>query len=322
MSRLTGEWAPNSALESAELWELPDGRGPEDIAFDAQGHLYTGLTDGRVVRFEASGHYAGVLASLEEGGRPLGLAIVDDALIVCDSGLGRLLRVELGSGRVDVLAAEFNGRRLGFVNNPAVGSDGAIYFSESSTRFRQPDWRRALAAHQEDASVYAYDPQSGHLTQLTTGLVFANGVEIAPDGSCLVVAETVRRRLWKLWLQGSRAGSRELLVDDLPAYPDNVSGGAGGRFWVGLPSLRVAMLEAINRWPTLRPAAARTANAVPVPERHYGLVAAFDVNGQLMKQLHDPTGRVWFLTSAREHQGWLYLGSLQMNALTRVRLPE
>ena len=45
---LKGDYAVNQTLSAVE--RLPvGGRGPEDVIFDKQGRLYTGLEDGRVV---------------------------------------------------------------------------------------------------------------------------------------------------------------------------------------------------------------------------------------------------------------------------------
>lgn len=50
-----------------------------------------------------------------------------------------------------------------------------------------------------------YDPASGRTDVLADGLWFANGVALAPDGSYVVVAETMRARLLRVWLRGTQA---------------------------------------------------------------------------------------------------------------------
>ena len=47
---MTGEYEPNTRLSAIERLEV--GLGPEDVAFDDQGRLYTGLNDGRIMRFK------------------------------------------------------------------------------------------------------------------------------------------------------------------------------------------------------------------------------------------------------------------------------
>lgn len=47
-----------------------------------------------------------------------------------------------------------------------------------------------------------FDPQTGETLCLVDGLYFANGVDIAADGSYLVFAETFTNMVFKLWLTG------------------------------------------------------------------------------------------------------------------------
>ncbi len=65
------------------------GVGPEDIAVDAQGRIYGGMEDGRILRFQADGSQPELFA--DTGGRPLGLHF-DAAgnLVVADGNKGLL----------------------------------------------------------------------------------------------------------------------------------------------------------------------------------------------------------------------------------------
>ena len=65
------------------------GDGPEDIVVDADGRLWTGLIDGRIVRISPDGSEQSVVANT--GGRPLGLHVARDGrLLICDSYRGLL----------------------------------------------------------------------------------------------------------------------------------------------------------------------------------------------------------------------------------------
>src|SRR6476620_942004 len=63
------------------------------------------------------------------------------------------------------------------------------------------------------------------------------------DGSALVVAEVVGRRLSKDWLSGPKAGTAESLAVNLPGMPDNLSTGADGRLWCAFVASANAALE-------------------------------------------------------------------------------
>jgi hypothetical protein len=71
---------------------------------------------------------------------------------------------------------------------------------------------------------------------VVAGLYFANGVTLTADGSALVFAETLGRRLAKYWLTGPQAGTVTTLRANLPGHPDNLSTGADGRIWCALVS--------------------------------------------------------------------------------------
>jgi sugar lactone lactonase YvrE len=318
-----GPYEPNLLLRPAELWPTPGGFGPEDVVLDPQGRLYAGLEDGRILRWNAPGRAPETV--VDTGGRPLGLEF-DPAgrLVVCDARRG-LLRVDLvAPGRApEVLADRFEGRPLSFVNNAAVSRGGVVYFTETSTHHGFARYRDDLLEHQPYGSLYALDPASGGGPErLLDGLYFANGVALAPDESFLLVAETSAYRLRRYWLRGERRGTHEVLVDNLPGFPDNLSTGAGGVFWFALPAGRNRALDALLPHPFARALVAALPDAWQPQARRYGLLLGVDARGDVVRALHDPTGRVADLTGVREHEGWLYFGSLTEPFVGRVRVPH
>src|SRR5690349_12595659 len=65
------------------------GNAPEDVVVDADGNIWTGVDDGRIVRIAPDGQPSVVA---DTGGRPLGLAVARDGrLLVCDSPRGLLV---------------------------------------------------------------------------------------------------------------------------------------------------------------------------------------------------------------------------------------
>jgi len=59
----------------------------------------------------------------------------------------------------------------------------------------------------------------------------------------------------------------------------------------------------------------------PQPKRH-AFVLGVDEQGKVVENLQDESpGCFAPVTSAREHAGFLYLGSLELDALGRVRAP-
>src|SRR5699024_3330576 len=119
-----------------------NGNGPEDVVVDAEGWVFTGLEDGRIIRVSGDGTRIDTIA--DTGGRPLGIELYgDDGLVVCDSERG-LLTVDVASGAVRTLTRSGDGAPLVVCNNAAVAADGTIYFSDSSSRFPVEQWRSDL----------------------------------------------------------------------------------------------------------------------------------------------------------------------------------
>ncbi len=313
---LEGRFAANDALAAAERWEVT-GEGPEDVVVDPAGRVYAGLVDGRIVRFPPGGGWPEVVA--DTGGRPLGLELAGDGrLIVCDPKRG-LLAVEPG-GAVEVLVDSYDGNALRFTNNAAVASDGTIYFSDSSTRFGIDNYRADILEHRGNGRLFAHDPDTRETRLLLDGLYFANGVALAPDESFLLVAETGKYRIRRLWLSGAKAGRDEPFAHNLPGIPDNLSTGPGGTFWVAMFTPRNPQLDFLLPRPRLRAlVTALPENLQPQPVRH-SFVLGFDGDGEVTHNLQDPEGGYAPITGAREHDGWLYLGSLTEPAIARVRL--
>lgn len=295
-----------------------DGTAPEDVVVDSAGRVVTGVDDGRLLRIGAGGR---VEPLADTGGRPLGVELLGDGrLLVCDARRG-LLAVDAGTGAVEVLVDRVAGAPLRFCNNAAVAADGTVYFSDSSRRFGIDHWRADLLEHSGTGRLLRRDPD-GAVEVLLDGLQFANGVALAADESFVAVAETGAYRLTRLWLTGGGAGRTDVLVDNLPGFPDNLSRGPTGLIWIALGSPRVPLLDRLHR---LHPALRRGVWALPErlqpkPVRTLW-VQAVDAGGALVHDLQGPGDRYAIVTGVREHQGRLYLGSLAERAVAVLDLP-
>lgn len=195
---------------------------------DGEGRLWAGLVDGRIVRISTDGGECTVVA--DTGGRPLGMHVARDGrVLVCDSYRG-LLALDPASGRLDVLVAAIGDRPLRFCSNVTETADGTIYFTESTSDFHFEHFLAPILEARGTGGLYRLTPD-GTVTAVLDGLYFANGVTVTADGSALVFAETVLRRLSKYWLTGPRAGTVTPLAANLPGMPDNISTGSDGRIW-------------------------------------------------------------------------------------------
>jgi len=300
---LTGDLEKNTVLATAALWPV-GGVGPEDVIVDSDGSAIAGLEDGRIVRVRDRG-------SVEEiahvGGRPLGIEWFDDGtMIVCNADLG-LQRVTV-SGEVTTLMRGFEGDDFIFTNNAAVASDGSIYFSDTSTRWGIHEYVADLLEGQPTGRVFKVTPD-GSLELVLDGLHFANGVALDDAEDSLFVAETGTYRVHRHWLTGDRAGTTDLFLDNLAGFPDNLTF-SDGILWVSMASPRQSIIDLMLPRPWMRKLSYKMPESLkPKPAKH-GIVLGYDTAGKLVHNLQDTSGRVSITTSARYHDGRLFIGSL------------
>lgn len=313
-----GTWAPNRRLAQVVRYELgPGDHGPEDL-HPLGEWLVGGVASGWLVRWPVEGGPAE--RWVHTGGRPLGLHPgPDGSLYVADAVRG-LLRVS-ASGEVQVLCDEDGeGRPIRFADDVDVGPDGSVWFSDASTRFGYRDWKLDLLESRPNGRLLVWHPQGPHCEVVWPDLHFANGVAVAGDGRFVLVNETSRYRVQRLWLTGDRAGEREVWVDGLPGFPDGISRGEDGLFWIALASPRNAVVDRLSGRPLARRILARLPTWIqPAPARH-PYVVGVDEAGQVVATLQDPEGeRFGITTSVQQDGAWLYLGSLEEAAAARVR---
>lgn len=316
---LTGAYAPNERLANVEWWAKALV-GPEAITFDAAGRLVTGLKDGRIVRLTPGSDDAVLLADTK--GRPLALAYHPDGrLIICDAYAG-LLALREGAAP-EVLSTEEGGVPFRFVDDLAITQAGVIYFTDASARHPIARFTDDILEHQTTGRLLKYDPATKETTRVADGFAFANGVALGPDEAYLVLSETASYRLWRVWLSGEKAGQRDVFLDSLPGFPDNVRYSATRRvFWVAIGSPRDPLVDRLAGSPGLRKVISRLPRAVqPAPARH-AFVLAVDEAGRPVESLqHVAPDSYSPIASAVERDGWLYFGSFAREGVARVQVP-
>lgn len=310
---LTGSFAKNDLLSAARAIALGEHEGPEDVAAGPGGLLYATSKDGRVLRIDPAGNvaeFAGV------GGRPLGIeADHDDSLLVANAYIG-LQRIS-PDGSVRTILAEFDGEPLVYANDLAVAADGTIYFSEASTRFGAAASGGTYAAslldiieHGGHGRIIALEPATGASRLVVDGLNFANGIAVSEDGRYLLIAETGAYRILRHWISGPAAGSTEVLLDNLPGFPDNINNGLEGRFWIGLVAPRNRLLDRLSGTPMLRKIVQRLPAGLRPRAALSSHVIAITGDGEVVQNLQDPAARFSALTGVFETRDALYLTAL------------
>lgn len=300
-----------------------DGPGAEDVVVAAhgrfEGSVFTGTADGAIWRVSHDG--ASTERVAHTGGRPLGIEIDPDGrLLVCDAHRG-VLRVDPATGGVEEVLRDVDGAPMVFCNNAAIAEDGTVWLSDSSTRFGIERWKDDFVQDTRTGRLLRLAPD-GTVGVVLDGLAFANGVALAADGSFVVVAETAARTLVRWWITGERAGTRDLLAEDLPGYPDNIARGSDGLVWVSIASPRDPVVERLQRGPlALRRVATKVPVALQPKPKRTVRVQAFDDAGRLVHDLDVDTPGYHMVTGVRERDGRVWLGSLEEPAVAVLRVP-
>ena len=310
-----GVFAANQKLDAAELLTL--GPGPEGIAFDAAGNLYTGLVDGRILRADPNGN---ISTFADTGGRPLGLNFdAGGNLIVADAKKG-LLSIDAG-GAVKILTDSVDGERMIFVDDLAIARDGMIYFSDASTRHAYGADLLEIYEGRPTGRLVSYNPATKETRVLLDKLYFANGVALSRDEDFILVNETFRTRITRYWLRGEKAGTHEVFIDRLPGFPDNITEAPDGGFWLALPGPRTEQIDALIPSPFARKIAWRIFNLGISPVEQHSWAVKLTADGEPVASLEDASGRIYMVTSVIEQDGKLYLGSLATDYIGIIDAP-
>ncbi|WP_336082101.1 SMP-30/gluconolactonase/LRE family protein [Nocardia sp. SSK8] len=305
-------------LPPVRLLPLP-GTAPEDVVVTADGHVIAGTDNGTIWRIDPADGAVEQIAHVD--GRPLGLhADPDGALLVCVTGVG-IVEIAHPGAEPAVLVDAVDGEPLTFPSNVIRDDDGTVYFSIASRRWPYEQWMGDILEHSGSGRLVRRDPD-GALTVLIDGLQFGNGVVLAPDRSCVLVAETGAYRIARHWLTGPRAGSNDLLVENLPGSPDNMYLGSDGLVWVGMVAPRNALLDRLLALPGIfrRLSWALPDSLRPAPDRTTW-VLALDIDGTVVHDLQRDGTSFAMVTSVAEHDGTLYLGSLSEPAVAVSTVP-
>ncbi|WP_208507656.1 ABC transporter permease subunit [Variovorax paradoxus] len=322
-------YAVNNKLRDVTLIGLGRIESPEDVILDRDDNLYAGSRHGDVIRFLAP-DYERMEVYAHIGGQPLGLAFDrEDNLHVCVGGMG-LYRVTPGR-KVERVTDETNrswtsindDSRLRLADDLDIADDGRIFFSEATVRYEMHEWPVDGLEARGNGRIVCFDPRDGSTRTVLRGLRFPNGIAIASDGQSILFAETWGCCIKRYWFDGPKAGQVQMVIDNLPGYPDNINLASDGHYWLALVGMRCPAYDLAMRMPGFR---RRMATRVPVdewlfPNINTGCVLKFSEAGEILETLWDLGGENHpMITSMREHRGHLYLGGISNNRIGRYKL--
>ena len=315
-----GDFEQNTRLEAIEIIALPDTHGPEGLALKGS-EIYAATREGWIVRYnEGTGEQ---IKWVNTEGSPLGLVFdKENNLLIADAYKG-LLKVT-PSGELSVLTRTVNGTDIDYADDLDITADGKIYFSDASTKFGAHMGGTYAASlldtmeHGGHGRLLVYDPIDESTKILMDGLNFANGVAADANSEFILVNETGGYRIHKYWLKGPKTGQSDVLIDNLPGFPDNIVRGRDGRFWVGLVSPRSKALDNLSSSPILRKVVQRLPAFMRPQAVSYSHVFAMNGEGEVLISLQDPNGEHHTNTGALETDDWLYISSLHADNLARI----
>ena len=324
-------FAENDRLKDVEAIALNRIEGPEDVILDRDDHLYTVNRNGSIIRFLAP-DYTEREEFARIGGRPLGLAFDRDGnLLACVAGMGvygvrpdrSVFRITDETNRTWYRLKDDS--RLLLADDLDVAPDGKIYFSDASTRYDLADWALDGFEGHGNGRLVCHDPATGKTSTILRNLAFPNGVCVAHDGRSILWVSTWMCKIYRFWIAGDRQGQLEVLVDNLPGYPDNINRASDGTYWLALVGLRSPVYDLAMADPGFR---VRMVKQIPpdewlCPGINFGCVIKFDDAGNVLESIWDPEGKQHpTITSMREHKGYLYIGGLENNRIGRLKLPD
>ena len=174
----------------------------------------------------------------DPGGGPNGLAIgPDGALWVCNNGGfiyherdgllipghapedysgGRIERVDLSTGKVEVVATHCGERPLKGPNDLVFDKAGNLYFT---------DLGKTYSNHRDTGGLYFLPAGSDQVQEFDYNHISPNGIGLSPEEDVVYFADTMSARVWAYDLES-------------PGTPKQASPFSTGRVLAGMPDLR------------------------------------------------------------------------------------
>lgn len=309
----TGQFAQNEVLASTEIRFEESCKECESVHVDEMGNVYGSSVTGNIWLYDQGRGEGSVLVNT--GGRPLGLQ---------KDTLGNLLVVDSHKGLISVApdgeiatlsTTSDDGIVFGFADDLEIAEDGIVYFSDASWKFAVEGYKLDLLEHRPNGRLLSYDPTTKETKTLLNDLYFANGIAVSHEQDFVLVNETGKYRVTRYWLKGEKAGTSDILIDNLPGFPDGISQGANGIFWVAIISPRDATLDATMPYPFVRKVIARLPEFLKPKPQNYACVLGINREGEVIHNFQDPNGKFAQISCVTEQNGKLYFGSLGKNGV-------
>ncbi|MBM9546613.1 SMP-30/gluconolactonase/LRE family protein [Leptospira sp. 201903074] len=312
-----GVYAPNTELQKSILLAIGKVKGLESLDVDTDGNIYGGDKEGRIIKISLKGEIKPIANT---SGRPLGIQFDKQGnLIIADAYRG-LLSLDK-AGKLTVLVSGYKGKPFQFTDDLDIAEDGKIYFSDASV-YEQKEYLYDLLEARPYGRVFVYDPKTKETELLADELYFANGIALSKNEDFLLVNETYRYKITKLWLKGPKKGAKETVIENLPGFPDNITRNENGDFWVALFTVRNDRMDNMHPSPVVKRMISFLPKFLWPKAEPYGYALKINGNGKVLMTLQDPGGEhLKEVTSVLEKKRQLYIGSLYNDRVGIYVLP-
>jgi gluconolactonase len=218
--------------------QFPEG----PVAMNDGSVLVVEITRGTLTRVRPNGAKEVVA---ETGGGPNGAAVGPDGKVyICNNGGfrfdengvpteglpdgytgGYIQRVDVDSGKVEVLYTECNGHRLRGPNDIVFDATGGFWFS---------DFGKLQERQRDRTALYYAKPDGSLIKEVVFPIDGPNGIGLAPGDTHLYAAQTFEGRVWA-W-EISAPGEIRKTSGEGPAL---LAGPGGGKLLAGLPGYQL-----------------------------------------------------------------------------------
>jgi len=165
----------------------------EGPAFNGTHLYFTDIPNNRIMRTDLKGTLE---VFLEPSGNCNGLMFDgQNRLIACRMGrldvpnvVGELIAIDTATKKIEVLSAEFSGKRYNACNDLVIDRQGGIYFTDP--RYGAPEpWPQGVEG------VYYRHP-NGVVVRLASEIEAPNGIILSPDEATLYVVPSMQKQIF------------------------------------------------------------------------------------------------------------------------------
>jgi hypothetical protein len=283
---MTGPYSLNQLLAGVERVAL-DNFIPIDISIDIEQQIYFLSGNGQILKTDFDGHHQQLVKTSLS--RPVAMGPGDSGeFFVLDARAGLVLcRLEPGS--CENVLDQFWGERFRGLSALAQVGKEKIYFTEAPSNDKHGLNGQGIYEDLGEGKLFVFDLQSASLTLVLDGLFGPKGLAVSEDGSFLLLSETYRYRVLKVWLDEDRIGKTEIILENLPSLPGDISRGDQGIFWLALPYRRHELIDVLVPYSSPWRFLGMLPDWLRPKVQASAMILGMTGNGELIFNLQDPS---------------------------------